>query len=160
MELTTREQILETLTDARTIAVLGAHHQRFRAAFYVPDYLVDVGYRVLPVNPMLAGRELWGQTVVSRLDELTEPVDLVDVFRRPAELPPILEETLAIGARCLWLQLGVIDVDIASAAADAGLDVIMDRCVKIEHARLFGGLNFVGVNTGVITSHRMRTVNN
>lgn len=148
----------KVLGEARTIAVVGLSRNWNRPSFFASKYMQDHGYRIIPVNP--AYDEVLGERCYDRVADIKEPVDIVDCFRRPQDLPPILEDAITIGARCLWLQIGVINLEVAQAAQDAGMDVIMDRCVKIEHARLFGGLNFVGVNTRVISSKRSKIVHN
>jgi len=132
------EAIRAILERSETIAVLGVHHERQRAAFYVPDYLRSVGYRVRGVNPRLVGRELFGEPVVATLDELAEPVDLVDVFRRSDRVPDHLEEILAMRPRpkVVWLQLGIRHDATARALVDAGIDVVQDRCTLADHRRL------------------------
>jgi len=137
--LTSHADLRERLANARTIAVLGAHHERHRAAFYVPDYLRHVGYRVLPVNPLLAGEALFGERVVATLSDLSEPVDMLDVFRRPSALPAHLEEILALPWRpgTIWLQLGVVHADFTRTLVAAGYDVVEDRCTLADH-RMFG----------------------
>jgi predicted CoA-binding protein len=112
------------------------------------------GYDVIPVNPKYAGQTILGQHVYSSLEEIPRPVEIVDVFRKPQDVPPVAESAIAIGAKVLWLQLGIRNEEAAVTARAAGLDVVQDRCVKIEHARFFGGLNLVGMNTGVISSRR------
>ena len=146
------------LSEARTIAVVGLSQNWHRPSNFAAKYMQEHGYRVIPVNPMYD--EVLGERCYPSLAEVPERVDIVDCFRKPEDLAPILEDAIKIGAKCLWLQLGVVNLEIAAAARAAGLDVIMDRCIKIEHARLFGGLNFVGVNTRVITSHRVKTIQN
>lgn len=138
-ELTTPAQIIETLRAARTIAVLGAHEDPSRPAFYVPDYLHAQGYRILPVNAMLAGKTLWGERVRATLAELGEQVDIVDVFRRPEALPAHLDDLLAMSPRprLVWLQLGIRNDAFARAVQDAGIDVVQDRCTLADH-RAFG----------------------
>jgi len=140
-ELHTDQQITAVLREARTVAVLGAHEQPTRPAFYVPDYLYGQGYRVLPVNPALAGKTLWGETVRATLAEITEKVDLVDVFRRPELLPEHLADILAMKARprLVWLQQGIRNDDFAKAIEAAGMDVVQDRCTLAEHRRLHVG---------------------
>lgn len=120
------------LARARVIAVLGAHHQATRPAFYVPDYLHARGYTILPVNPALVGRSLWGQPVVASLAALERPVDLVDVFRRP--------EALAMTPRpaVVWFQLGIRDDRAAAALAAGGIEVVQDRCTLADHRRFLG----------------------
>lgn len=125
----------EILRETRVVAVLGAHHEAGRPAFYVPDYLASVGYRILPVNPMLVGRVLWGVPTVARLTDLTEPVDLVDVFRRSEALPDHLDELLDMSPapRTVWFQSGVRNDAVAARLAAAGLEVVQDRCTLAEH---------------------------
>ncbi len=125
----------EILTSARVVAVLGAHHEPGRAAFYVPDYLHAMGYRILPVNPMLVGRVLWGVPVVARLTDLETPVDLVDVFRRGESLPDHQGEFLAMrpAPRTVWFQSGIRHDAVAAALEAAGLEVVQDRCTLAEH---------------------------
>jgi len=125
----------EILMSARVVAVLGAHHEPGRAAFYVPDYLHSMGYHLLPVNPMLVGRVLWGVPVVARLTDLERPVDLVDVFRRGESLPDHLDEILAMRPppRTVWLQSGIRNDAVAAALEAAGLEVVRDRCMLAEH---------------------------
>jgi hypothetical protein len=112
------------------------------------------GYRIVPVNPRYD--EVLGERCWPSLAAIPFKVDMVDVFRRTADVPPIAREAIAIGARCLWQQLGVVSAEADSLARAAGLDSVADRCVKIEHARLFGGLNWVGVNTRVVSARRPR----
>ena len=154
-DIPTLKRILST---ARTVAVVGLSQNWHRPSNFAAKYMQEHGYRIIPVNPQYD--EVLGERCYPRLADVPEAVDIVDCFRKPADLPPILDDALRIGAKCLWLQLGVINLDVALAARAAGLDVVMDRCIKIEHARLFGGLNFVGVNTRVITSHRVKTIQN
>ena len=137
MELTTADEIRTALEGSVTIAVLGAHDERSRAAFFVPQYLHDQGYRVLPVNPRLVGRTLWGQAVVATLAQLEEPVDMVDVFRSSDALMQVAREAIAIKAKVLWGQIGVRDDAAARLAEEAGLKVVMNRCPKIELFRPF-----------------------
>lgn len=127
------------LERTKTVAVLGAHSERRRAAFYVPDYLAKRGYRCLGVNPKLAGERLFGETVVAALAELTEPVDLVDVFRRSSKVPRHLPELLAMDPlpKVVWLQLGIRHDATAHALVEAGIDVVQDRCTLADHRRLF-----------------------
>ena len=143
-ELTTDRQITEVLRGARTIAVLGAHSEPSRPAFYVPDYLHAQGYRILPVNPQLAGQTLWGQTVRRSLADLGEPVDIVDVFRRPDLLPGHLAEIRAMvpRPRLVWLQLGIRNDAFARDVEAAGIDVVQDRCTLADHRAL--GVGRVG----------------
>jgi predicted CoA-binding protein len=154
-DIPTLRRILE---ECRTIAVVGLSQNWFRPSNFAAKYLQQHGYRVIPVNP--AYDEVLGETCYPTLEAIPEPVDVVDCFRRAEDVPPLAESAIAIGAKVLWLQIGVINEAAAARAADAGLTVVMDRCIKIEHARLCGGLNFVGVNTGVISSRRPKTVHN
>jgi predicted CoA-binding protein len=126
------------LESVQTIAILGAHPQRSRAAFYVPDYLASVGYRVLPVNPRHAGEELFGATTVARLDALDEPIDLVDVFRRSDAVVDHVDEVLAMRPlpKVVWLQLGITSPEAAARWRSAGIDVVQNRCTLADHRRL------------------------
>jgi uncharacterized protein len=142
------------LKASRTIAMVGLSDQWHRPSYFVAKYLQQHGYRILPVNPRLAGSTLLGETVVASLLDLKDPVEMVDVFRRTADVLPIAEQALQIGARVLWQQIGVVNQEADALVRAAGLDSVMDRCVKIEHGRLFGGLNWVGVNTRVISARR------
>jgi predicted CoA-binding protein len=142
------------LTDCSTIAVVGLSAEWHRPSFFAAKYLQGKGYRILPVNPRYAGGTVLGMPCVARLEDLTEPVDMVDVFRKTEDVGPIAASAITIGAKCLWQQLGVMNLEADAAARDAGLDSVMNRCVKIEHARLFGGLHWAGVNTGVISARR------
>jgi predicted CoA-binding protein len=136
----------------RVIAVVGLSPSWNRPSFFAAKYMLEHGYTVIPVNP--AAPEILGQKSYPDLASIPVKVDMVDVFRKPEDALPIAREAVRIGARCLWLQLGVINSEAAALAAGAGLDVVMDRCVKIEYARLFGGLNYAGVNTRVISAKR------
>lgn len=140
------------LQSVRTIAMVGASPNWNRPSYFVMKYLLEKGYRVIPVNPKAAGGEILGQRVHASLRDIPEPVDMVDVFRRSEEAGPIAEEAVAIGARVLWMQLTVINNAAARIAEQAGLKVVMDRCPKIEYGRLCGELGWSGVNTGVISS--------
>ena len=143
------------LDRTRTVAVVGASDNPARASFFVATYLLSTTpYEVWFVNPRV--REILGRPVYPSLDALPGRPDLVDVFRRPADLPQVAEESMAAGAGTLWLQLGLWDEDVAAKAEDAGLTVVMDRCLKIEHARFHGGLHLAGFDTGVISSRRTR----
>jgi predicted CoA-binding protein len=141
------------LDRTRTVAVVGASDNPARASFFVATYLLSTTpYEVWFVNPRVP--EILGRPVYPSLADLPGRPDLVDVFRRPADLPGVLDETLAVGADTFWLQLGLWDDDVAREAEDAGLTVVMDRCLKIEHARFHGGLHLAGFDTGVISSRR------
>ncbi len=140
------------LKQNRVIAVVGLSADWYRPSYFVAKYMMEHGYRVIPVNPRYAG--ILGQKAYASLADIPEKVDIVDCFRRTADIGPIAEQAVAIGARVLWQQIGVKNEQAAARAQAAGLDWVMDRCVKIEHARLFGGLNWVGVNTRVISARR------
>jgi len=126
------------LSEARTIAILGAHRSPVRAGYYVPEYLQEQGYRVIPVNPTIAGRTLWGETVLASLAEIDGPVDVVDVFRRREHLPAHVPELLAMEPRpkVVWFQLGIRNDSVAQELADAGFDVVQDRCTLADHRNL------------------------
>jgi predicted CoA-binding protein len=140
------------LRQSKTIAVVGLSANWWRPSFFAAKYMQEHGYRMIPVNPQYP--QVLGQKCYASLREIPEKVDIVDCFRRSEDIGPIADEAIAIGAKVLWMQLGVINHEAADKARKAGLDVVMDRCVKIEHARLFGGLNWAGVNTRVISSKR------
>ncbi len=140
------------LKGCRTIAVVGLSAEWHRPSYFAAKYMQARGYRIVPVNPRYA--EVLGERCYAALEDIPHPVDMVDVFRREADLPPIARAAVAIGARCLWQQLGVRSAEADAIARAAGLDSVMDRCVKIEHARLFGGLHWAGVNTGLISARR------
>jgi len=140
------------LKDCRTIAVVGLSAEWHRPSFFAAKYLQDHGYRIVPVNPKYP--EILGEQSYARLEDIPFPVDMVDVFRKAQDIPPIARSAVAIGAKCLWQQLGLKSEEADRIATDAGLDSVWDRCVKIEHARLFGGLHWAGVNTKVISARR------
>ena len=140
------------LKQSKTIAVVGLSANWWRPSYFAAKYMQEHGYRIVPVNP--AYQEVLGEPCYRSVRDIPEPVDIVDCFRKSEEIPAIAEDAIAIGAKVLWMQLGVINPEAADKARKAGLEVVMDRCVKIEHARLFGGLNWAGVNTKVISSKR------
>ena len=142
------------LRESRTIAVVGLSADWFRPSYFAAKYMQEHGYRVIPVNPRY--REILGEKCYASLREVPEKIDLVDVFRKTQDVMPIAEDAIAIGAKVLWQQLGVKNEAAAARASAAGLETVTDRCVKIEHGRLFGGLNWVGVNTRVISAKRPR----
>jgi uncharacterized protein len=140
------------LKENHVIAMVGLSANWYRPSFFAAKYMLDHGYRVIPVNPSY--QAVLGQKCYPALRDIPEKVDIVDCFRKSEEIMPLAEDAIAIGARALWLQIGVINEAAAAKARVAGLDVVMNRCVKIEYARLFGGLNWAGVNTGVISAKR------
>jgi predicted CoA-binding protein len=152
----TKAERYRILTSYRTIAMVGLSTNYYNASSFAAIYLDANGYDIVPVNPMRAGQEILGRPVYANLEDAAgghpRPIEIVDVFRPAGEAPQIAAEAVAIGAKVLWLQLGVISEEAAEIAGDAGLQVVMDRCCKIEHARLFGGLRTIGLNTGLVTS--------
>ena len=140
------------LTEQRTIAVVGLSAQWHRPSYFAAKYMQDHGYRIIPVNPNYS--EVLGERCYPGITDIPEQVGIVDCFRRASEMVPIARDAVAIGAKVLWMQLGIRNDEAASIAVDAGLDVVIDHCVKIEHARIMGGLNWAGVNTGVVSARR------
>jgi uncharacterized protein len=140
------------LTQQHTIAVVGLSAQWHRPSYFAAKYMLDHGYRIIPVNPNY--NAVLGEKCFPNLTAIAEPVGIVDCFRKATEMVPIAREAVAIGAKVLWMQLGIRNDEAASIAVNAGLDVVIDRCVKIEHARIMGGLNWAGVNTGVVSARR------
>ena len=140
------------LKENHVVAMVGLSANWYRPSYFAAKYLLDHGYKVIPVNPQY--KEVLGQKCYASLREIPEKVDIVDCFRRSEEIMPLADEAIAIGAKVLWLQLGVLNDAAAEKARKAGLEVVMDRCMKIEYARLFGGLGWAGVNTGVVSGKR------
>jgi len=136
----------------RTFAVVGLSANWYRPSYFAAKYMLDHGYRVIPVNPTYT--EVLGQRCYPDLASIPDAVDIVDCFRKPGEMVALAREAVKIRAKVLWMQLGIQNDEAARIANDAGLDVVANRCVKIEHARLMGGLNWAGVNTGVISARR------
>ena len=145
-------KIRSILERVRTIALVGASANWNRPSYFVMKYLQGKGYRVIPVNPGLAGKTLLGETVYASLRDIPDKVDMIDLFRNPAAAPGIVADAIAIGAKVVWMQLGVRNDDAAKTAEAAGLEVIMNRCPKIEFGRLGGELSWSGVNSGVINN--------
>ena len=149
------DQFLKTvLQRTKTVAVVGVSMNTVRPSYYVARYLGLKGYKVIPVNPGHAGKTLFGSTVRASLSEISEPVDMVDIFRRSEAVPPIVDEALEHlpGLKTIWMQIGVEHAEAAATACAAGVDVIMNRCPKIEYQRLFGELRMGGFATGIISS--------
>jgi predicted CoA-binding protein len=144
--------IQRALLTGRTVAIVGLSPNPLRASYFVGYYLQRHGYRIVPVNPK--EREILGEVCYPSLSEIPFPVDVVDVFRRPEAVPAVAEEAVRIGAKTLWLQFDVISPEGAAIAQAGGLDVVMDRCMKVEHARYMGKMHWFGLNTGVISSRR------
>jgi len=146
------EKTRRILRENRTIAVVGLSAQWHRPSYFAAKYMQEHGYRVIPVNPTYD--TILGEKCFKSLREVPGKVDIVDCFRRSAEIPAIAEDAIAIGAKVLWMQLGVTNAEARQRAEAAGLEVVEDRCVKIEHGRFFGGLGWAGVNTRVISAKR------
>jgi len=146
------EKLKRILQVSRIIAVVGLSTQWHRPSYFAAKYMQEHGYRVIPVNP--TADSIMGEKSYKRLRDIPEKVDIVDCFRRSAEIPAIAEEAIAIGAKVLWMQLGVTNAEARKRAEAAGLEVVEDHCVKIEHGRFFGGLGWAGVNTRVISAKR------
>ena len=157
--MNTIEQLRRVLNRNHTIAVVGLSAEWHRPSFFAAKYMQEHGYRIVPVNPRYAktSTEVLGERCYAKLTDIPFAVDMVDVFRRTEDVLPIARQAVQIGAKCLWQQIGVINAEADALAREAGMDSVMDRCVKIEHGRLFGGLNLVGVNTGIISAKRHKT---
>lgn len=156
----TEEYLRRILRDVRTVAMVGASPNWNRPSYFVMKYLQTKGYRVLPVNPRSAGEEILGEKVYADLAEVPGPYEMVDIFRNSEAAGPITDEAIALaadkGIRCVWMQLTVVNEEAAARAEAAGLDVVMNRCPKIEYGRLFGELAWGGINTDIITAKRPR----
>lgn len=140
------------LKENKTIAIVGLSAQWHRPSNFAAKYMIDHGYTIIPVNPQYD--EVLGQKCYKSLRDIPGRVDMVDCFRKAEDIPPLVDDAIAIRARVLWMQLGVVNEAAAEKALAAGLEVVMDRCIKIEHGRLFGGLNWAGVNTKIISAKR------
>ena len=153
-------QLRQILKSAKTIAVVGLSAQWNRPSYFAAKYMQEHGYRIIPVNPRYAGQgqfpaeDILGQKCYASLLDIPEAVDMVDVFRKTEDILPIAQEAFQIGAVCLWQQLGVENSEASELFLKQGRLSVTNRCVKIEHARIFGGLNWVGVNTGIISAKR------
>jgi uncharacterized protein len=146
------------LKRVKTIAAVGMSANDMRPSYFAMLYLQQKGYRMIPVNPRYAGQQILGETVVASLDELPAPPDMVQIFRRSEEAPAVVDEAIRAGARVVWLQLGIRSDEAAEKARAAGLDVVMDRCPKIEYGRLFGEIGWAGVNRRVISAKKGQAV--
>ena len=144
------------LAQSRTIAVVGLSAHWYRPSYFAAKYMQDHGYRIIPVNPSYA--EVLGEPCYPSIAAIPGRVDIVDCFRKADEIPALAHAAVAKGAKVLWMQLGIHNDEAAKEASDAGLEVVMDRCVKIEHARILGGLHWAGVNTRIISSRRPATL--
>ncbi|HEV2674943.1 MAG TPA: CoA-binding protein [Aliidongia sp.] len=146
------------LRRTKTIAMVGASPNWNRPSFFVMKYLQSKGFRVIPVNPRALGEEILGEKVVASLSDVAVPVDMVDVFRASDAAPAIVEDAIRIGAKTVWMQIGVRHDEAAARAEAAGVEVVMNRCPKIEYSRLCGELGWSGVNTGILSSRRRKQV--
>lgn len=154
-EATARDR-LRIIREARSVALVGVSANPIRSSNFVASYLIRTPLRTYPVNP--AYDEVLGLPCYPSLADLPEVPDLVDVFRRADQIPGVVEEAIAVGAKVVWFQLGLRNDEAAAMAEDAGLEVVQDRCLKIEHARWAGGLHLGGFDTGVISSRRRRPI--
>ena len=153
-DITTLRRILNT---HQRVAMVGLSAHWSRPSFFAAKYLLERGFEVIPVNPKYA--EILGQECYPDLQSIPTPVDIVDLFQKAERVPPFVDAAIAIGAKVVWMQLGIIHREAAQKACNAGLEVVMDRCMKIEYARIFGGLNTIGVNTKIISAKRPAFVN-
>jgi predicted CoA-binding protein len=145
------------LLEYKRVAVVGLSADWSRPSYFAAKYLLDHGFDIVPVNPKY--EEILGQKCYPDLKSIPEPVDIVDLFQKTERVPPFVDDAISIKAKLVWMQLGIINEQAAQKARDAGLEVVMDKCMKIEYARLFGGLNTIGVNTGIISAKRPLFVN-
>ncbi len=144
--------VIRRVLAMRSVAIVGLSGNELRASNFVGRYLQRNGYQIFPVNPR--EETILGQPSYASLDDISEAIDVVNVFRQPSAVPDIARQAVSIGARCLWLQYNVISEEGATIASDAGMDVVMDRCMKVEHARYLGRMHWLGFNTGRITAVR------
>ena len=147
------ETIRSILKENKSIAVVGLSANWNRPSFFASKYMQQKGYKIIPVNPRYS--EILGEKCYKSLLDIDEKVDIVDCFRKSDDILPIATDAIKIKAKVLWMQLSVFNEDAANLSRNAGLKVVQDRCVKIEHARLFGGLNWVGVNTKIISAKKI-----
>lgn len=151
----TAKERLSLLRNAKSVAIVGMSDKPARSSYFVGTYLVQSSdYRVYFVNPNLAGTEILGQPVYATLADLPEVPDIVDVFRKGSDIPSVIDEVVAVGSPTIWVQLGIWNEEAAYYGEEQGLNVVMDRCIKIEHARFNGGLHLLGFDTGQITSRK------
>ncbi|MCZ6724495.1 MAG: CoA-binding protein [Gammaproteobacteria bacterium] len=153
-DIVTLRRILST---HKRVAMVGLSADWWRPSFFAAKYLLEHGFKVIPVNPKY--QEILGQKCYPDLKSIPTPVDIVDLFQKMERVPPFVDDAIEIGAKVVWMQLGIINRQAAQKALDSGLEVIMDRCMKIEYARIFGGLNTIGVNTKIISAKRPAFVN-
>lgn len=146
------ETIRDLLHRARTVAIVGLSDKKERASNFVGSYLKSEGYKVIPVNPNLS--EVLGEKSYPDLKSIPEPVDIVDIFRRPDEVMPIVKQAIEMKAKAIWMQLLIVNRDAARLAKDNGLIVVMDKCMKIEHGRYIGTLHWAGMNTEIVTAKK------
>jgi predicted CoA-binding protein len=149
---------LNIIQQYRHVAIVGVSADPYRPSHFVAIYLQAEGYDIIPINPRYAGQTILGKHVYASLTEAKEAgkqIEIVDVFRKAEDVPPVADEAVSIGAKVLWLQLGIRNDAAAQRAEQAGLVVVQNRCLKIEHARFFGGLHTVGLNTGVIMARKL-----
>jgi predicted CoA-binding protein len=152
----TSAEAFDLLNQYQHIAMVGLSGNPFRPSHFAAVYMLAEGYDIIPINPREA--EILGRKCYPSLGEAAKEhvIEIVDIFRNPKEVPPIVEEAIVVGAKVVWMQLGIVNEAAAQRALEAGLDVVMDRCVKLEHARFRGGQNLIGLNTGVISAKRLR----
>lgn len=144
--------IRSILIKRRRIAVVGLSDNWYRPSYFAAKYLKEHGYDIVPVNPRY--NSILGEPCYPDLESIPGPVDVVDIFQRSEAVPPFVQQAISLKAPVVWMQIGVINDEAAALAVSEGIEVVMDRCMKIEHARLFGGLNLIGITTGVISSRR------
>lgn len=156
--MTDTNEIRRIFLETRTVAMVGLSANWYRPSYFAAKYLMDHGFHVIPVNPNHT--EILGQTCYPDLASIPEKIDVVDLFQRAEKTPELARQAIQTTARVVWLQLGVINEETEHIVRKAGLDYVDNRCMKIEHSRIFGGLNFVGVNTGIISSTRNKTITN
>ena len=155
--MTDIKDLRRILNEFKRVAMVGLSDDWSRPSNFAAKYLLDHGFEVIPVNPKYS--EILDQKCYADLRDIPDPVDIVDLFQRVDRIPPFVDQAIEIGAKVVWMQLGIIHQEAAQNARAAGLEVVMDRCMKIEYARLFGGLNTIGVNTGIISAQRPRQFN-